>query len=182
MRLSSHQTALLLVDVQERLFGHIQNHDAIEKHLLVLLQGLQHLSIPTLCNQQYTQGLGETIESVRSLLGAPNVYEKRTFSCCQNPNVMEALKLLHVKSVIVAGVESHVCVLQSVLDLLEAGFDVMVCADATGSRKEKDHDVALLRMRQEGARIGSVESVLFELLHSADHAQFKNISTLVKAL
>lgn len=182
MRLSSHQTALLLIDVQERLFGHIENHEMIEKHLLVLLQGLQHLDIPIVCNQQYSKGLGETIESVRSLLGAPNVYEKRTFSCCQNPNVMEALKLLHVKSVLVAGVESHVCVLQSVLDLLDAGFDVMVCADAIGSRKEKDHEVALLRIRQEGARVGTVESIVFELMHSADHAQFKNISALVKTL
>jgi len=75
-----------------------------------------------------------------------------------------------------------VCVLQSVLDLVDAGFEVIVCADAMGSRKAKDHDLALLRMSQEGARMGSVESLLFELLRSADHAQFKTISNLVKAL
>ncbi|KFL34455.1 MULTISPECIES: isochorismatase family protein [unclassified Sulfurospirillum] len=182
MRLFQQQTAMLLVDVQERLFGHIEGHASIEKHLLVLLQGLQSLDIPIVCNQQYTKGLGETIESIRTLLGEVEIYEKRTFSCCQNPDVMEALKALHVKRVIVAGVESHVCVLQSVLDLVDAGFEVIVCADAMGSRKAKDHDLALLRMSQEGARMGSVESLLFELLRSADHAQFKTISNLVKAL
>jgi nicotinamidase-related amidase len=182
MRIFAQQTAMLLVDVQERLFGHIEGHASIEKHLLVLLQGLQSLDIPIVCNQQYTKGLGETIESIRTLLGEVEIYEKRTFSCCQNPDVMEALKALHVKRVIVAGVESHVCVLQSVLDLVDAGFEVIVCADAMGSRKAKDHDLALLRMSQEGARVGSVESLLFELLRSADHAQFKTISNLVKAL
>lgn len=182
MRLFLPQTAMLLVDVQERLFGHIEGHDELEKHLLVLLQGLQNLNVPILCNQQYTKGLGETIESIRSLLGDVKIYEKRTFSCCQNEDVMEALKALHVKRVIVAGVESHVCVLQSVLDLLEAGFEVIVCADAISSRKAKDHELALSRMVQEGVRVGSVESLLFELLHSADHAQFKTISSLVKAL
>jgi len=98
MRLFQQQTAMLLVDVQERLFGHIEGHASIEKHLLVLLQGLQSLDIPIVCNQQYTKGLGETIESIRTLLGEVEIYEKRTFSCCQNPDVMEALKALHVKA------------------------------------------------------------------------------------
>lgn len=182
MSLLVEETALLLIDVQERLFGHIENHALIEKHLLVLVQGLQSLEVPLLCNQQYTQGLGETIATLRALLGDSVVYEKRTFSCCQNEDVMERLKALHVKRVIVAGVESHVCVLQSVLDLLEAGFEVMVCADAIGSRKEKDHEIALRRMEQESARLCTTESLLFELLHSANHPQFKAISALVKAL
>ena len=182
MRLSSSQTAMLLIDVQERLFGYIEGNAMIEKHLLTLIQGLQSLEIPVVCNQQYTKGLGESIASVRSLLGDIRVYEKRTFSCCQNSDVMDALKALHVKSVIVAGVESHVCVMQSVLELLEAGFEVIVCADAVGSRHVKDHDIALLRMAQEGARVGTVESLLFELLQSATHPQFKVISTLVKTL
>ena len=182
MRLSSSQTAMLLVDVQERLFGYIEGNDMIEKYLLTLIQGLQSLNIPIICNQQYTKGLGETIDSVRSLLGEIKVYEKRTFSCCQNADVMEALKALHVKCVIVAGVESHVCVMQSVLELLEAGFEVMVCTDAIGSRKLKDHEIALARMQQEGAYVGTVESLLFELIQSATHPQFKVISSLVKAL
>lgn len=182
MRLHSKQTAMLLVDVQERLFGHIHHHELIEKHLLVLLQGLQHLAIPIVCNQQYTKGLGETISSVRDLLGKTTVYEKCTFSCYQNSDVMEHLKSLHVKHMIVAGVESHVCVLQSVLDLLDAGFEVMLCTDAIGSRKEHDHAMALRRMEQEGAKLCTTESLLFELLQSSLHPQFKAISALVKTL
>jgi len=182
MRLLANETAMLLVDVQERLFGHIEGHELIEKHLLVLLQGLQALDVPIVCNQQYTQGLGETIAPLRAILNETRVYEKRTFSCCQNSDVMEKLQTLNVKRVIVAGVESHVCVLQSALDLLDAEFDVMLCVDAIGSRKHKDHEIALRRMEQEGVKLCTTESVLFELLHSANHPQFKAISSLVKGL
>ena len=182
MRLFREKTAMLLVDVQERLFVHIQDHEHIEKHLLALVQGLQYLEIPIVCNQQYTQGLGETIPSLRAVLDDKNVYEKRTFSCCQNVEVMEHLKALNVTCVVVAGVESHVCVLQSVRDLIEAGFEVMLCVDAIGSRKFKDHEVALRRMEKEGAWLCTTESLLFEFLSSANHPQFKAISALVKAL
>lgn len=182
MRLFPHQTAMLLVDVQERLFRHIENHERIETYLLALVQGLQHLEIPILCNQQYTQGLGETIASLRAVLQEKTVYEKRTFSCCKNDDVMMQLKALNVKSVVVAGVESHVCVLQSVRDLIEAGFEVMLCTDAIGSRKHNDHDMALRRMEKEGAWLCTTESLLFELLQGASHPQFKMVSALVKAL
>ena len=182
MHLCPDKTAMLLVDVQERLFVHIEASTLVEKHLLTLVQGLQNLEIPIFCNQQYTQGLGETIASLRSLLGEMKVYEKRTFSCYKNKDVMEALKMLQIKQVIVAGVESHVCVLQSVCDLLDAGFEVMVCTDAIGSRKSRDHEIALSRMQKEGAWLCTTESLLFELLQSANHPQFKTISALVKAL
>lgn len=182
MRLFPDQTAMLLVDVQERLFGHIQDHAFIEKHLVALIQGLQHLEIPILCNQQYTQGLGDTIASLRTVLQEKTVYEKRTFSCCQNDDVMMQLKAFNVRSVVVAGVESHVCVLQSVRDLIEAGFEVILCTDAIGSRKHNDHEIALRRMEKEGAWLCTTESLLFELLQGASHPQFKMISALVKAL
>ena len=182
MRLFPEKTAMLLVDVQERLFMHIEDHERIEKHLIALIQGLQHLEIPILCNQQYTQGLGETISSLRAVLHEKSVYEKRTFSCCQNGDVMAILKALNVTCVVVAGVESHVCVLQSVRDLIEAGFEVMLCVDAIGSRKYKDHEVALRRMEKEGAWLCTTESLLFELVQSANHTHFKAISGLVKTL
>ena len=182
MRLFPEKTAMLLVDVQERLFVHIQDHEHLEKHLVALVQGLQHLEIPIVCNQQYTQGLGETIAPLKAVLKETHVYEKRTFSCCQNGDVMARLKALNVTCVVVAGVESHVCVLQSVRDLIEAGFAVMLCVDAIGSRKYKDHEVALRRMEKEGAWLCTTESILFELLSSANHPQFKAISALVKAL
>ncbi|WP_263832530.1 isochorismatase family protein [Sulfurospirillum oryzae] len=182
MRLNPEQTAMLLVDVQERLFPHIEGHASLEKHLVVLLKGLQTFNIPILCNQQYTQGLGETIPSLCALLDDKTVYEKRTFSCYQNEEVVNAVIQSGAKSIILAGIESHVCVLQSALDLLEAGFELIVCVDAMGSRKRHDHEIALRRMEQEGARLCTTESLLFELLQSALHPKFKEISSLVKAL
>ena len=182
MRFHSCQTAMLLVDVQERLFSHIHSNEMVEKYLLILLKGLKCLDVPILCNQQYTKGLGETIASVRTLLGETTVYEKCTFSCYKNDEVIETLKSLQVKSVILAGVETHVCVLQTALDLLDAGFEVILSTDTMGSRKRSDHEIALRRMEQEGVRLSTSESLLFELLQSALHPKFKEVSALVKAL
>jgi hypothetical protein len=180
MRLSIQTTAMILVDVQEKLFYHIDRHELIEGRLKTLIQGLQCLEIPILCNQQYTKGLGETIPSIKCLLKDATVHEKVRFSCCSSEGVVEVLKKQGVKNVVLAGVEAHVCVLQTALDLKDADFEVLVCADATGSRVALDYEAALHRMRQEGVFIGSVESLLFELLKSASHPQFKAISQLVK--
>ncbi|AFL69803.1 isochorismatase family protein [Sulfurospirillum barnesii] len=180
MRLDSRHSVLLLIDVQEKLFPHIENADALERHLITLIKGVQALGIPIVCNQQYTKGLGATISSVAQCLGNLPVYEKSTFSCCLNEDMMQTLQTLHVKTVIVAGIESHICVQQSIMDLLEKGFDVIACADAMGSRKQVNHDLALRRLEQEGCLLGSTESILFEFLGSATHEAFKIISQLVK--
>lgn len=180
MRLEPRTTALLLVDVQERLFDHMHNAEHLEERLKVLLQGLQILKIPIFCNQQYTQGLGETIHSLRELLGEHSVYEKKTFSCCHNEVLMKDLLQKGIKTVILAGIETHVCVLQTALDCLEAHLQTWVCADATSSRKASDHEMAKMRFMQEGVRLSSVESLLFELMQSSQHPAFKSISALVK--
>ena len=180
MRPKVNTACLMLVDVQEKLFYRMEGHSRIEQRLCTLVQGLQCLSVPIVCNQQYTQGLGETIASLKVLLGDGEVYEKKSFSCCQNPNVTETLRAYETQSVIVAGVEAHVCVLQTALDLKERGFDVIVCTDAVGSRYGYDCETALRRMEQEGIFLATVESILFELLGTAEHAEFKAISRLVK--
>ncbi|MDD3463813.1 MAG: hydrolase [Sulfurospirillaceae bacterium] len=180
MRIDPAITAMLLIDVQERLFPHIADNLSIAKRLEVLIQGINALELPILRNQQYTAGLGETIESLRVLLKDDTVYEKRTFSCCDNPDVLEKLKSLSAKTVIVAGAETHVCVLQSVLDLVENGYIPVVVADAMGSRNPKDHEIALRRMESCGAVVTTTESLLFELLRTSKNPHFKTISALVK--
>lgn len=180
MKLNPHSTALLLVDVQERLFYHMHEYATLEKRLGTLLQGLQLLHIPIFCNQQYTKGLGETIPSLREILGEHHVYEKKTFSCCRNEAIMSALKQQGIENVILAGIETHICVLQTALDCLDASFQTIVCADATASRHISDCEIAKTRFIQEGIRLSSVESLLFELMQSAEHPAFKAISTLVK--
>ncbi len=182
VRLCQDNSLLIIVDVQEKLFPHISNHERLERHLVALIQGIQALQIPILCNQQYTKGLGETIPSVKALLSSVPVHEKLTFSCCGNESFMEALIALNRKNIILVGIESHICVQQTALDLLEKGFHVTLCVDALGSRKEVNHTLALRRMENEGAVLGSTESILFELLGTASHPLLKVISSLIKPL
>lgn len=182
MRLKAKESILLLVDVQEKLFPHIQDNASLEKHLIALIQGLKTLEVPVLCNQQYTQGLGETIPSLKILLEQQPIYEKKTFSCCLNEPLVQALESLNRKSVILAGIESHICVLQTALDLCERGFEVMLCCDAMGSRRKANHEFALSRMQTQGVILSTTESILFELLGSAQHPQFKTISQIVRGL
>ena len=103
VRLCQDNSLLIIVDVQEKLFPHISNHERLERHLVALIQGIQALQIPILCNQQYTKGLGETIPSVKALLSSVPVHEKLTFSCCGNESFMEALIALNRKNIILVG-------------------------------------------------------------------------------
>jgi len=180
MRILKNQTAALLIDAQERLMPHMFQQQDTTKNIITLLQGLKHLNIPLLVSQQYTQGLGGTVEEIRQHLGEHGFVEKNTFSCCDEPTFLEQLDALGKKFVVVAGVETHVCVLQTVIDLLEKGWIPFVVADCVSSRKEKDKEIALARMRQEGAFITTAESLLFELCRYANNDVFRSISRLVK--
>lgn len=180
MRIDPSVTLMLLVDVQEKLFAHIHNNQALCVRLEIVLKGLRILELPILCNQQYTDRLGETIAPVRALLASQSVYEKRSFSCCGNPDILKELNQTKTKNVILAGTETHICVLQTVLDLVANGYTPIVVADACGSREQSNHDIALRRMEKEGAIITTSESLLFELLQTSTHPHFKAISALVK--
>ena len=180
MRIDLETTAMLLVDVQERLFPHIHNNVALGLRLEVLLKGLSILEVPIFCNQQYTEKLGVTLPWLFSLLISKEVYEKRAFSCCNNVDILEALKQCNAKTIIVAGIETHVCVLQTVLDLISYGYTPVVVVDAVGSRHECDYKIALKRLEKEGAILTTTESLLFELMQTSTHPQFREISTLVK--
>jgi nicotinamidase-related amidase len=130
--------------------------------------------------QHNTRGLGETVAPIRGLMEGCPRFEKTTFSGCGEPGFLEYLRGSLRSVVIAAGTESHVCVLQTVLDLLAAGFTVAVVEDAVGSRRPVDRSVALERMRQEGARITTVESLLFELTERSGTETFREILRLVK--
>ena len=180
MRIDLETTAMLLVDVQERLFSHIDNNTALALRLEILLKGLGILEVPIFCNQQYTEKLGATLPSLFSLLRSKEVYEKRAFSCCDNPNILQVLKQSGAKNIIVAGIEAHVCVLQTVLDLIINGYTPVVVVDAVGSRHHQNLEIALKRMEKEGAILTTTESILFELMRTSTHPQLKAISALVK--
>ena len=173
-------TALLVIDVQEKLWPHIEDHDLLAWNIARLLEGAGTLGVPILLTEQYPKGLGATIEPLRTQEDDSMVFEKLMFSCRECEQLYVKLKELNVTKVLLAGIETHVCVMQSALDLLAAGFDVYVCLDAVGSRSEADFMTAVARMETSGVTLVSTEMALFEWCERAGSDEFKAISKLVQ--
>ena len=146
----------------------------------ILIQGFKILEIPVVATQQYTKGLGSTVKSLSQYLSGILKIEKLSFSCCGEPDFMNELRRHRKKFVIMAGIETHVCVLQTATDLIESGYKPVVVKDCVSSREPGDKETAISRMRDEGAIISSCESILFELCQIAGTDKFKAISKLVK--
>lgn len=180
MRILQEETAAVVIDIQERLLPHIQEGDIILRNCLKLIEGLKILSVPVLITQQYTKGLGPTVTSIVKLFPEFRYVEKGTFSCCGEPAFEKEIERLSKDNIILCGIETHVCVLQTCLDLLASGRRPVVVEDCVSSRKVNDKMVAIERMRQEGAIITTFESLLFELTRQAGNDIFKSISAIVK--
>jgi nicotinamidase-related amidase len=180
MRIIKERTAAIIIDVQERLFPLIHENEKLAKNLATLIQGLKALGIPIFVTEQYVKGLGPTIESVAMHLQNQLRVEKMAFSCCDEPRVLEGIAVSGKENIVVAGIESHVCVLQTVLDLKRNGYHPVVVEDCVSSRNPNDKKIAIERMRQEGAIITTYESLLFELLRFSGTEQFRAVSKLVK--
>jgi len=177
--LSRDESRLLIVDMQEKLLPVINDQEAVLANCLKLIKAAKILEVPATVTEQYPKGLGPTVSAIAERL--PHGPEKIEFSClnCLDWNSTAADPEGRFK-VVVAGIESHVCVLQTVLDLLSQGFRVFVAADAVGSRKPLDREIALQRMASSGAVITTTESVLFEWCERAGTPEFKEISRLVR--
>jgi nicotinamidase-related amidase len=180
MRIKTEQTMALVVDIQERLFPHMNQKDILLENCVKLAKGLKLLNIQFILNEQYPKGIGTTIAPIKKLIPRNKVFEKFTFSCCKTTPTKDAIEKIDKKFIIVFGIEAHVCVLQSVLDLIELGYTPVVVSDCVSSRKQNDKEVALLRMSQSGAIITTYESLLFELCVSSKNEAFKEISKLIK--
>jgi nicotinamidase-related amidase len=178
MRLEKEKSQFLLVDMQEKLFPYIVGNEIIVKKVKTLMEGMKALEVPMMAAQQYPKGLGNTIEELRPYFS--KYHDKMTFSCCGNEALVKELHEQNSKNVIVAGIEAHICVLQTVIDLKEFGFQPIVVVDAIGSRTRSDYEIALERMKYEGAILTTVESILFELCYQAGSDAFRTISRLVK--
>lgn len=178
MRIEKEKAQLLLVDVQEKLFPHIENHEVLGKKIITLLEGMKALAVPIMAARQYPKGLGDTIEELRGYF--PMYYDKMTFSCCGSEKLLAELRKTNRENVIIVGIEAHICVLQTVIDVKALGFTPIVVVDGIGSRNRKDYETALKRMEYEGAILTTVEAILFELCHMAGTEEFKKISRLVK--
>lgn len=178
--LQKENTALLIIDIQERILPVIFENERVVQNTLKLIKGFQILNLPIYYTEQYPKGLGPTENRIKEVLMNSNYYEKLSFSCYGAGNLFEEMKNKEIKNVVVCGIESHVCVMQTVLDLLANDFSVYAAADAVSSRREFDYKIALNRMEKHGAEITLTESILFEMLEVCGTEEFKTISKLVK--
>lgn len=182
-RLHRADAFLVVIDVQEKLMPVIDGHEEIARNLERLVRGCKILDVSRLITEQYVKGLGPTIPSLRAAIAETGEYEpieKNCFSAVGCAEFATELRLLAKKQAIVAGIETHVCVYQTVTDLLAGGYDVTVVADAVGSRAASNKDIALRRMAAEGAKLSSTEMVLFEMLVNSGTDEFREIARLVK--
>ena len=178
--LTSDRTGLLIIDIQEKIIKVINDYETVIENTTKLIKGFKVLGLPVFYTEQYPKGLGPTVESIRTELHSNELYQKLTFSCYNAGNLFSELKRKGITQVVVCGIESHVCVQQTVLDLLANDFQVNLVADAVSSRKIKDYKISIARMRHYNAEITTTEAVLFELLNECGTDVFKQISKIVK--
>jgi nicotinamidase-related amidase len=178
--LSTENTVLLIIDVQEKLARVMAEKESLVVNLQKLIKGANILGLPVILTEQYPHGLGATVPEVMTLLPQIKPLAKMSFSCCDDVNFLEKLKGLNRQQVLVAGIEAHVCVYQTASGLLNAGYEVQVVADCVSSRTMENKRIAIHKMRDQGVGITSTEIVLFELLKTAENKHFKDISLIVK--
>lgn len=177
--LERSSAVLLVIDVQERINAVMTDQGHLPR-IEVLIEACRALGVPVIGSEQYPKGLGPTVEPLAALLG--EIPAKDSFSCARDAGLREQLAATGRPQVIVTGIETHVCVLQTALDLLDAGYRVHVPHDAVNSRRAADRHWALERMQAAGAQITATESALFELLERCDTDDFKTVARLVKKL
>ncbi|MBN2293945.1 MAG: isochorismatase family protein [Pirellulales bacterium] len=181
--MSVGDTCLMVVDVQERLIGSIAGWRKVVWNVRRLVDGAKALGVPIVATEQYPMGLGGTVKELSERLGdvyPDGIPEKMTFSSGGCPGVFEGLRDRGVRKILVTGIEAHVCVAQTVFDLIADGWRVYVAVDAVGSRFSLDYSTALARMDSAGATLTTTEAALFELCEVAGTPEFKEISRLVK--
>lgn len=178
--INTNNSILHIIDAQERLFDVMHNKDFLRQNMTRFLKGIRILGIPVLWMEQYPKGLGPTIRDLREELKDQEPMEKMCFSSCGHPDFLMDLHLTGRRQVLIMGIEAHVCVYQTVRDLIANGFRVHIVADAVSSRTPENHQMALKIMESCGARLTTVEMALFELLEKSSTDEFRQISKLVK--
>lgn len=180
MRINPEECLALCIDHQERLMPVIDEGEELIERSGILIDGLKILEVPMIITRQYPKGLGDTVEEIRSRTEGFAVYDKTDFSCYDDDDIREAIDDYNKDYVILMGAEAHVCVLQTLIDLQDDGYQSILVADCVSSRKEHDKKIAMRRAEYEGAIITSYEALLFELTRDSGHPNFKEISSLVK--
>ncbi|MDO4485409.1 MAG: hydrolase [Bacillota bacterium] len=178
--ISRDNTAFVVIDFQEKLMPAMSGKEQLEDKTVRLIKGMNVLGVPSIVTQQYTKGIGPTIPPVAEALGDFEPIDKTTFSCMKNEEFLERFRALGRKNVVVCGIEAHICVQQTVLQLMEEGYNVYVPTDCISSRSAEDKMWSISRMGEAGAVITSYEAILYEILGGSREDGFKQISAIVK--
>jgi nicotinamidase-related amidase len=180
--LDAATAALVIVDMQEAFRPAMAEFDAVAARIAKLVKGAALLGVPIVVTEHYPKGLGHIVEAVRAALPADEhpIVSKTAFSCCGEPTFVDAVNATGRKQLLVCGIEAHVCVCQTALDLLARDFQVHVVVDCITSRTVESREAGLARMRDAGAIVSTMEMALFELLRDARHPQFKAVHQLLK--
>ena len=171
-------TMLIVIDLQEKLAHAMHESSFIIENLQKLIQGAQFLQVPVRLTEQVN--LGPTIATIAEHLTGTEPFQKRSFNCCGEEGFLRELEKLHRNQVLIAGIECHICVHQTAVDLVQRGYEVQVVADCVSSRTAMNRSIGLDRMQSEGVTISSTEMALFELLKVAEGEGIRHISRLVK--
>jgi nicotinamidase-related amidase len=180
MKLTAEQSVLVIIDIQTKLWNTMFEKTAVLENAQKLVKAVRVLNIPIILTEQNPQGLGPTASELMQLMPDVKPLPKFCFSCYQDPGFQQALRQLNRRQVLLCGIESHVCVHQTALELLKDGYDVHVAADAVSSRIQYNKEIALERMQSEGVRLTVAEMAIFEILGKADSPSFKEILKVIK--
>jgi nicotinamidase-related amidase len=178
--LSIDAAVLVLIDIQGKLWNVMVEKEALLDNLQKMVKGIRLLGVPAILTEQNPRGLGPTVPELTQLLPDIQPLPKFCFSCCQDSGFLKSLAALNRKQILVCGIEAHICVYQTALELLKNGYEVQVLVDGVSSRTAKNRDTALTRMQNEGAKLTTAEMALFELLRTAESPLFKELSRIIK--
>jgi len=178
--ITPEETLLLVVDVQGRLAPSVHDSEAVVGAVGRMVRAASILEVPVLLTEQYPRGLGRTLDSVMELLPGAEPVEKLSFSCCGNESFMERLRAFGRNEILLAGMETHVCVYQTAVELLDFGYNVHLLTDAVSSRSEENRSLGIRCIEKSGAALSSTEMAMFELLREAGTDRFKAVSAIVK--
>ena len=180
--LNTKNSLILIIDIQEKLKAAVFNGDSVTNRAKILSKAAEILDLPVVVTEQYPKGLGNTISEIKENLNTENtkIFEKKSFNALTEPEIKKAIKNCGRKNIIVCGIETHICVYQTAAAFINSGYNVTLAADCCGSRSEYEHNMAINNMRTENIKIKTTEMILFELLKTAAHPNFKEIQNLIK--
>ncbi|MCP3900438.1 MAG: hydrolase [Desulfobacteraceae bacterium] len=173
-------TVLVLIDIQGKLASLMHDKEKLYKNLEIITKSMNLLKVPIVWIEQVPDKLGPTIDEITNNLPDQKPIAKYTFSCCNNDEFIEEIKSLKRKQILLTGIETHICVFQTALDLIDDGYEVGVIADCVSSRTQSNKDIGITRMNQAGVVTTSCEMVLFELMKSTKADGFREITKLIK--